>query len=867
MRAALARHDAIFREAITSNGGHVVKTTGDGVHAAFTTAADALEAASTAQRALHDEPWDLATPLAVRMGLHTCEAELRDGDYYGSAVNRATRLMSIAHGGQVVLSTATSELARERDLDEVIDLGEHRLRDLSRSERVWQLCPPGLVREFPPLRSFDEYPSNLPSQLSSFIGRADEIEQLLGDLDRNRIVTLTGVGGVGKTRLAVQTCAEALPRFPNGAWFVDLASVRDRDQVAPTVATVLGVKERAGEPVAITLRDTLRERQAIVLLDNGEHLVDDVAELLQQLMSRPIAATFLVTTREPLGIDGEQVRRVASLDVNDAAELFVQRATSARSDVDWSTFHHEIAAICEQLDGIPLAVELAAARARSMLPSEILQRLDERFRLLSGSRRSARERHQTLLAAVEWSYELLTDQERALFNRLAVFRGGFTLEAAEVICAGGIVDELDVVDVLDRLVDKSMVLSFAGSTRSTYRLLETLRQFAESKLAESGESDAFRDRHVSYFLHEALEWGPRTRSTDQRSVVALLLADRPNVNAMLDRLSEDGRWSEMAAGCAALGGFWSTMAPEDGRRWFLHLEGHAEELPNGESIRFLAFGAYVLENCGFPLDAARFAEDAIAQAQRVGVEPPAEPYYTLAWRARSDGRPEEAVEIAQRGLALAADGTSAWLGLVIRSQRCAALADIDPEAAAQEADDMAALAERIGVPTFLAASVYGQAWARALSGRRAEAEPLFTKAAETAEGNSLHVQISVMLARGLLDVDDDPGRAIESLRRAIDQGETYGVMQDVLANAYESIAWIWVGRGRDVDAARLMGAVAAVREAIGASGDRWGAPRREAVRTTLAERLAPEELHRLTAEGRVMSRDDMRRFAVGASDG
>ncbi|HXY95125.1 MAG TPA: adenylate/guanylate cyclase domain-containing protein [Acidimicrobiia bacterium] len=863
MQAALARHDEILRDAIATHDGHVVKMTGDGVHAAFTTAADALEAAAAAQRALYDEAWGITGPLKVRMGLHTCEAELRDGDYYGSAVNRAARLMSIAHGGQVVLSTATGELAREREL-EVVDLGEHRLRDLSRRERVWQLCPTGLDREFPPLRSLDEYPSNLPSRLSSFVGRTAEIEQLLADLDHNRIVTLTGVGGVGKTRLAVQTCAEALPHFPDGAWFVDLAPVRDREQVAATVASVLGVKERPGEELAVTLRDALRERRAIILLDNGEHLVDDLADLLQELLHRPVAAKFLITTREPLGIDGEQVRRVASLGEADASELFVQRATSVRPDVDWSGFASEITAVCEQLDGIPLAVELAAARTSSMLPPEILQRLGERFRLLSGSRRSARERHQTLLAAVDWSYDLLTEQERSLFNRLAVFRGGFYLEAVEAICTGGIVDEFDVVDLLDRLVDKSMVLAMAGSARTSYRLLETLRQYAESKLAVSGESDAYRDRHVAHFVQHATEWGPRNRTADQRAVVAQLLADRPNLNAMLDRLFEQEQWSDIARVCASLGGFWSTMAPEDGRRWYLLLERAADELPSDEAMSFLAFGAYVLENCGFPLDAARFADRAIALAERAGVDPPAEPFYSLAWRARSDGRPEEAIALAQRGAELATKSASAWLNLVIRSQGCSALVEIDPQAGILEAADLGALADETGVPTFVAATSFGYGWALALGGRRDEAEPWFARATERAQGNSIHVEVSVLLSRGLLAVDDDQEVALDLLRRAIDQGEAHGVLQDVLANAYEAVAWIWIQDGRAEDAAVLMGAVGAVRDAIGASGDRWGAARRDAVRTSLTERFNAAELDRLLARGRVLSRDEMRRFALGA---
>ncbi len=314
MQGAMARHDEIVRDAIEAHRGHVVKTTGDGFHAAFATSHDALAGAVAAMRAIENEPWEAVGSLRVRMGLHTGEAGQRDGDYYGTSLNRAARLMSAANGGQLVCSQTTAELVRD-DLEagiDLVDLGEHRLRDLSRSERVFEVRIAGLSQEFPPLRSLDAYPSNLPSELTSFVGREDQLQQLLDDLERNDLVTLTGTGGVGKTRLAVQACAEALPHFADGAWFVDLAPVRDGDQVTPAVATVLKVKERPGEALAVTLSDALRDRRAIVLLDNGEHVIDDVSELLLDLRRRPIAAKFLVTSREPLGIDGEQVRRTAS---------------------------------------------------------------------------------------------------------------------------------------------------------------------------------------------------------------------------------------------------------------------------------------------------------------------------------------------------------------------------------------------------------------------------------------------------------------------------------------------------------------------------------------------------------------------------
>jgi predicted ATPase/class 3 adenylate cyclase len=865
MGVALARHDEILRDAVESHRGQVVKTTGDGVHAVFTTAADGLAAAAAAQQHLGRENWGVTGPLRVRMGLHTCEAELRDGDYYGGAVNRAARLMASAHGGQIVMSAATGELAQEQDL-EVVDLGEHRLRDLARPERVWQLCPPDTSHRFPPLRSLDVYPGNLPSQLSSFVGRDDALAQVADDLRHHAVVTLTGPGGVGKTRLAVQACAEVLPRLRDGAWFVDLAPVRSGELVAPTVATVLGVKERAGEALAITLRDALRERDAVVLLDNGEHLIDDVSGLLVELTSRPVASTFLVTTREPLGIDGERVRRVASLDVDAAIDLFVQRASDVRADVDWSRYHDDISAICEQLDGIPLAVELAAAKSRSLLPPDILQRLDERFRLLSGSRRAARERHQTLLAAVEWSYDLLTAEERTLFDRLAVFRGSFELAAVEAVCVGGAVSPDDVVDLLDRLVDKSMVLAFERSGRSTYRLLETMRQFAESRLAASGQSDAYRERHVEHFRAHAGEWGPKSRSADQRTIIARLLSDRPNLNAMLDRLYDDARWADAASVCEALGGFWSTMAPEDGRRWFLALEPCADGLHSAPRIRFFAFGSYVLVNCGFMPDAVRFAERAIAEADRAGVAHPPEPYYALTWHARADGRPADAVAHAAQGAALAVDELSSWIRLVIRMQGSSALLELDIGAAVAETAAITAEARRLGIPTFTAAACFGEGLARAIHGEPAAAERCFDEATKLAVGNSLHTEIGVLLNRGLLAVDDDHDTALSLLEPAIDRGERHAVMPDVLAEAYEAVAWIWLQRGEGERAAVLAAATAALWDALGARGRGYTAPRREQVRARLVDQLAPSRLEELRHTGASLSRDEMRRFVLGELD-
>lgn len=868
MQGALARHDELVRAAIEGHRGHVVKTTGDGFHAVFATSRDALLGAVAAMRAIEDADWGEVGAFRVRMGLHTGEADQRDGDYYGPSLNRAARLMSAAHGGQLVCSQTTADLVRDELPADIalVDLGDVRLRDLERAERVFAVQVEGLQADFPPLRSLDEYPGNLPSQLTSFVGREQMLQQIVDDLVSAPIVTLTGTGGVGKTRLALQVCAEVLPHYPDGGWFVDLAPVRDGDQVVHAVATVLGVKERVGEPLVTTLRDHLRERRAVVLLDNCEHVIDHVCAMVTDLCSRPLAARLVATTREPMGIDGERVRRVASLSAAEAVALFLQRATSVRSDVGWAGDDADVLAICEQLDGIPLAVELAAARTRSMSPADILRRLDARFRLLAGSRRSARERHQTLLATVEWSYDLLTEAEQTLFDRLAVFRGTFSLDAAEVVCAGGAVDELDVVDLLERLVDKSMVLPIESRRGSRFRLLETLRQFAESKLAARGESDEYRGRHVDHFLSFALSEGPRTRTTEQREVLALLMAERPNINAMLDRLVDDGSWAEVAKACRALGGFWSTFSPEDGRRWCVLVEPHVDQLRVPERVRFLAFSSYVLINSGFPTDAVRHGHAAVAEADAAGLDPPPDPYFALAWEARMRGALDESLALAERGRDLARSAGQPWNELVIRMQGQSVLAYLDIDAALAEASELVAFADELGVPVFQAAARFGQATACAKAGDREACERALADAADLAKGTAIHIQMVTLLLTGLLQIGDgDPG-AMETLLQAIEVGERHAVMPEELATAYDGVASLWLGRGRADDAAILFAAANGMRESVGAGADPFWAEVRTSVHDELDVRLALGDRSRLAALGRGMSRDEIRRFALGEYD-
>jgi predicted ATPase len=603
MRAALAAHDEVLRAAIEAHRGWLFKHTGDGVCAAFASPRSAVDAAVAAQRVLE---------LPVRMGIATGEAELRGADYFGAVLNRAARVMAAGHGGQILIDAATAELLSGVNL---ADLGARRLRDISKLINVFQVVADGLPTDFPALRTLDSTPGNLRPPTTSFLGREAEIADLQTALKAHRLVTLTGPGGVGKTRLAVEVAARLAGEFSDGVWVIELAPVGDPTVVAEAVAATLGITQQPGMNLADSVAAALEGRSRLLVFDNCEHVLDAAADLIDAILQRSATVTILATSREGLRLADEQLWPVPSLDTHGGADstaavLFVERAqavapTFALSGTDDAG---AVAEVCRRLDGIPLAIELAASRMQSMTVAELHDRLDNRFRLLTGSRRGL-ERHQTLRQAVQWSYDLLYDSEQTLLARCSVFAGGFDLAAASAIANSG--DELAVLDVLDALVRKSLLVAGQSFGRTRYSMLETIRQFAEEQLVNSGEADRTRDAHAHYFA---------AREDD-----VLALWDSPRQRETYDWLAR-----ELSNLRAAF-------------RWAVD----RDDLDTGATI---AFYASLLGVCSYPFEPVTWAEELIEPAQAAD-HPRLVQLCVMAAQSYAAGRVDEAVGYIEVGQA------------------------------------------------------------------------------------------------------------------------------------------------------------------------------------------------------------------------
>ncbi|HEY0069395.1 MAG TPA: tetratricopeptide repeat protein, partial [Chloroflexia bacterium] len=648
MKAAVERHDAILRGAIESHQGVVFRTMGDAFCAAFVLASQALEATLSAQYALHAESWDpQIAPIKVRMGLHTGPGEVRDGDYVGPHLNRLARLLSTGYGGQVLLSQATYTLVCDtlpRGVD-MLDLGEHQLRDLERAERVYQLVCDGLPSSFPPLKTENAQPNNLPILTTEFIGREKELESVceLLSMPSVRLLTLTGAGGTGKTRLSLQAGATFLDKFQHGVFWVPLTAISDPALVPGAIADALRITESGGRPVIDNLKDYLRQKELLLIIDNFEQVMG-AARIVSELLSAAAQLKVLVTSREVLHIYGEKEFPVPPLLLPDpqrlppiedlaryeSIRLFVDRAASVKPGFELTAENGAaLASICNRLDGLPLAIELAAARIKLLAPQALLSRLDSRLKLLTSGSRDLPARQQTLRGAIDWSYDLLPAPERAFFRRLAVFKGGCTLEAAEAIASGlqpgdaadGLDDPpgIDALDGLESLVDKSLLRHVEShDSDSRYLMLETIAEYASERLMECGELEALRRRHAAYFLEVAERAEAGIQGPSQKSSIQVLVADHDNVRAVLQwSISDQGDKSVGLRMIYALYRFWHIRGHmSEGRRWAAALLSAAPERTQARARALYATGYMAFLN-GDPAEACTLLAESVEIAEEL----------------------------------------------------------------------------------------------------------------------------------------------------------------------------------------------------------------------------------------------------------
>ncbi len=791
---ALAECRRVLRGAVKARGGHETNVQGDACFFVFSSARDALAAAVAAQQALFGGSLNHSAGVRVRVGLHTGEATLAsEAGYVGIDVHRAARICAAGHGGQILLSRATCDLV-ENDLPPGVrlrDLGEHRLKDLARPHHLFQVVVPGLPAEFPPLRSLEALPNNLPRQLTSFIGREREMAELKHILSSASLVTLTGTGGAGKTRLAVQVAADVLEQHPAGVSLVELADVSDRALVPKAVAAALGVPEQPGRDLTESVVDYLQPKSLLLVLDNCEHLTAACAPLADRLLQACPTLRILATSREPLGIPGEIVWRIPPLSIPgpkdlavpedltryEAVRLFVERATSNQPGRTLpASSVATVAKVCTQLDGIPLAIELAAARVKVLAVEQIAARLDDRFRLLTGGGRTVAPRHQTLRAALDWSYDLLSERERAVLRRLSVFAGGCTLEAAEMVCAGRGVEAPDVIDHLAQLVDKSLVMAEMPGGEARYRLLETVRQYGLVRLQETGEVAEARRRHLDWFLDLAERAKPEFHGPEQSARLERLETEHGNLRAALECCKADEGGAEVELRIAAA------------LSWFWFLHGHSSE------------GRQWLEH-------ALSREDTPASVSRAEVLSRAG---ALAWRQGDYAR---AAELADEAVTLCGRlGDTRYLGDALEVLGFVALGREEYERAESAGAESLALHRARSDARGISSSLTVLGAVAEHRGDYAQAAVLHGEslAVRRAHGDRWGVQSSLRILGGLAAHQRDHARAValytESLSLARELKNTWGI-----AACLEGLAGLSGAVGQLERAARLFGIAAALR--------------------------------------------------------
>jgi predicted ATPase/class 3 adenylate cyclase len=775
MKSAVRQNGEILQAAIETHDGHVFKTVGDSFCAAFHNVADAIAASLDAQKRLAAEDWSGVDDLKVRMAIHTGHTDERDGDYFGPAVNRVARLLAIGHGGQVLVSGASADLSQGElpPRASLRDLGEHRLKDLTHPEQVYQLLAPGLASDFPPLRSLEALPNNLPLQITSFVGRDVDILTVSELLAKHRLVTLVGAGGVGKTRLALQVGADLLDRYEDGVWLVELAPLSDNDLIPNTVASIFHISEGANMTMTEAIVHALKSRRALIIFDNCEHVVEPAARLIDAILRSCPNVRIIATTRQGLGIAGESVHRVASLAVPEttgrvnaeeamrhgAIALFVERAIAATESFRLTDENAPIVArLCNRLDGIALAIELAAPRLKALSLEQLESRLTERFRILTGGSRTALPRQQTMRALVDWSYDLLTDDEKALFRRVAVFAGGWSLDAASAVCSDDKIEEWAVLDLLQSLVDKSMVVAKLFGSEQRYRLLESTRQYAHELLDKSGELEPMRVRHAKWFLDYTTRAATLRETMPTRAWLALIDPELDNIRAALDWALTEKHDVELGAALTSkMYDYWATAAYEaEGRARVdaaLALRG---EIVSKHTIALLWTG--------------------INRVQGIGL---------LSWpRMR---------EYAERALLLYReldDIAGIQTSLVQIAETC--LRQFRHEEAQRYLDEALVLAEKMGYQNRIAGVKSAMARNLHFSGRVADARSLYAEALAIARavGND---RIRSTIIGNLAEIEFSMGDAVRAVELALENLEATTANSYI---AYNNLAAYLVALGR-----------------------------------------------------------------------
>ena len=841
MQAALARHDEILRSAIEERGGYVFKTVGDAFCCAFPTAPDALEAALVAQRLLLKERWAESAPLRVRMALHIGASEERDGDYFGPPVNRVARLLSAAHGGQVLLSLPTHEMVRDQLPAGInlAELGEHRLKDLFRPERVFQLTAPDLPSEFPPLRTLDAYRNNLPLQPTPLIGREKEVSEVC-DLVRGnetRLLTLTGPGGIGKTRVALQAAADLLDDYSDGTFFAQLATLTESELLLPAVAETLGVSETGEQPLDELLKDYLHERHLLLVLDNFEQVLEAAPQVTELLAVSP-GLKVLATSRTPLRLYGEHVYPVPPLALPDlrrqpplesltqyeAVGLFVERARALKPDFEVTNESAPaVAEICVRLDGLPLAIELAAARITMLPPKAMLQRLSSRLKLLTGGARDLPERQRTLRATIEWSFALLDEGEQLLFARLAVFSGGRTLEAIEAICDAEGDLPVDSFEGVSSLLDKSLLRQEEGPNEEPrFVMLETVHEYAREKLQESGEAEEVRRRHAEYFLSLAEEAEPKLRGPQQLEWLDRLEAEHDNMRAALSWSLEQGSDIELGLRVAgALGWwFWGIRGPYgEGRKWLEEALRMDSQAPAATRANALAAAGNLAERQGDYDRSVELCEEGLELLRQTEEDGEAKLYLLVplgnAVDARGDS--ERARKLYEEGLALSQEEGQEWFtGVFLHNLALVSSSQGDHERAIELLEQSVALARRLGDQYLTSYYLMNLGNEYLSTGDHEGAATLLEEG--LASFRALGARGEVAWSLGSLGwaalLREDFEQAETLYQESLALNRELGRKPDSAA-CLEDLACVASARGEAMRAAQLWGAAEALREATG----------------------------------------------------